>query len=233
MYKNFAFAITGAALFATGSANAAVNNVATYDFEDNAAPAGFVVGVGSPSYAGGEIVLDGGSGITLASTPLTATDNFAMEARLTPSAVNVFDFALGNTVGNTNTGYGILLENPGNWKLIRQGQIVLDSGVPVALNTEVTVAYVRQNGTSQLYLNGSPIGGTFGNSAAPTQFNIGWNPHDGAAGGFNGTIDEVRLSTFDGSDTLTFGGDGFLVPEPTSLALLGMGGLMVARRRRG
>lgn len=32
---------------------------------------------------------------------------------------------------------------------------------------------------------------------------------------------------------LNFEGDGQLVPEPTSLALLGLGGLLVARRRRG
>ena len=49
-------------------------------------------------------------------------------------------------------------------------------------------------------------------------------------------------ATYSGADSLldpvappvlSFTGDGTLVPEPTSLALLGLGGLLIARRRRG
>jgi len=46
-------------------------------------------------------------------------------------------------------------------------------------------------------------------------------------GGAAPFIDGVSAPSFN------FTGDGTLVPEPTSLALLGLGGLLVARRRRG
>lgn len=224
--------VAAVSLVSTSTASAALVNVATYDFEDNATPAGFTE-FGTPSYAGGEFVGDGSSGLFNDTSPLTATDNFVMEARLTPSAVDVFDFALGNTEGDSNNGYGILLE-AGNWKLIRMGQVVTDTGVPVALGTEVNIAFVRQGGNSQLYLNGVPIGASHANAAAPTRLNIGYNPFDGGAGGFNGTIDEIRLSTVGANDQLTLGQDGFIavVPEPGSLALLGLGGLAMLRRRR-
>jgi len=48
------------------------------------------------------------------------------------------------------------------------------------------------------------------------------------------SIDEITLSATNSTDAADIALDnvGFVVPEPTSLALLGLGGLLIARRRR-
>ena len=50
-----------------------------------------------PTFAGSEFVVDGAGGVSNLASPLTASDKFIMEARLTPIFVSSFDFALGNT----------------------------------------------------------------------------------------------------------------------------------------
>ncbi|MGB0144579.1 MAG: hypothetical protein ACPGJR_00225 [Akkermansiaceae bacterium] len=50
-----------------------------------------------PTFAGSEFVVDGAGGVFNPASPLTASNKFIMEARLTPIVVSGFDFALGNT----------------------------------------------------------------------------------------------------------------------------------------
>ena len=70
--------------------------------------------------------------------------------------------------------------------------------------------------------------------AAPTQLNVGFNPFDSVGtSGFNGSINEIRLFTFTGgefveADLL----QAATIPEPASVAFLGMGGLALMLRRR-
>ena len=71
---------TMALLGCMGSAHAVITVVEHQTFNDNATPATYTE-VGTPSYAGGALVLNGSSGLTFtAGTPLTATDNFGIEA---------------------------------------------------------------------------------------------------------------------------------------------------------
>lgn len=63
---------------------------------------------------------------------------------------------------------------------------------------------------------------------------IGWNEFGGAANGFNGQLAYTRLSlgVVDYEDSLAFAGN---IPEPSTLALLGLGAAaaVVVRRRMG
>ncbi len=70
------------------------------------------------------------------------------------------------------------------------------------------------------------------NAAAPSpdRLNLGWNTADGAASLMTGEFDRVRMSTFTAGNFAT--SDLIAVPEPSSTALLGLGGLALILRRR-
>ena len=232
MIKQFAIALTTSSLLAAGTANAALSTVANYTFNDNQIPAGFaVVGSGAaPTYSGGQANFTGAAGIQIA-TPLTANDEFVIEAIATPTAIAGFDFIFSNTVAGVNDGFGAIVEN-GNFVGLNMGNagFTADPAGDVTLNETRAVAFVRTGGTSFLYLDGSLVAQSNNNSVGTLAlFNIGYNPSDGDASGFNGSIDQVRISTISGSFDSN---DLLAVPEPSSLALLGLGGLLMARRRR-
>lgn len=222
---------------AVSGAHAALNVVADYDFEDNATPAGFTE-LGDPTYSGGQLQLDGNDGLSNAATPLTATDNFAVEAIVTLTQLDAFDFAVANSNGVTNTGYGLLQDN--GWQAIVMGQALSAANAsPVVLNTPVALAFVRDGGIGSFYVNGAFVANLNNNPVAPTQLNIGFNPADSVAtSGFNGSIDRVRLSTLSGSFNtadLLGPGDGAapVVPAPAALpAGLALIGAIAMRRRR-
>jgi len=178
-------------------ASAAMTTVFDEDFSSGTTPAGFS-DFGTPSYSGGQLVLDGSSAIYDTSSPLTATDEFVIEAIVTASSFDGFDFVLANSAGAANSGYGVLAQG-GNWQGIHMGQALFGPSAN-GTGTAYALALVRTGGVSQLYANGTPIAGTRAAApAAPTQLNIGYNPWDGAIGAFNGQVDRVRLSTITGA----------------------------------
>lgn len=217
-----------------GSAHAVINIVEHQTFNDNTTPASYTE-VGTPTYAGGALVLDGNSGLTFtAGTPLGATDNFGIEAIVTLSQLDNFDFILANSTGVTNGGYGLLQD--AGWQAIVMGQ-ALSTGDPVIVDTEVRLAFVRDEGFGALYVNGAFFSALSNTPATPTQLNVGFNPFDfngSGQGGFTGSVNEIRLYTFTGgefeeSDLLQ---TATVIPEPSSVALLGLGGLALFMRRR-
>lgn len=112
--------------------------LADYTFDDHRTPPGFVE-VGDPGYAGGRLVLDGDDAIELVPTPLTATDNFVIEARVRmtglPANERKFAFPLSNSNG-ANEGWGLLYQQ--TWGGIVMSVCAVGSGSasnghPVAL----------------------------------------------------------------------------------------------------
>ena len=73
----FALGVGAAMVFlGVAPARATLLTVFDYTFENNATPVGFSE-IGSPSYSGGQLVLDGSSCLSQAS-PVTDTDNFGI-----------------------------------------------------------------------------------------------------------------------------------------------------------
>ncbi|MGB0992734.1 MAG: LamG-like jellyroll fold domain-containing protein [Akkermansiaceae bacterium] len=214
-------------------ANAAITVQQHLTFNDNAAPAGFSNTLGSASYSGGQIVLDGDSYIS-GPSGLATTDNIGFEVIATGTTFGTFQFPIAVNEGSSdNVGLGILEES--GWKGIVQGQIVITPAAASSTGVETRLAFVRADGTNNFYVNGVLVS-TNGNAPGGADLDtlhIGANPFDGAAGGFTGSINEVRTFSFNSgefatSDLLT----GATVPEPSSSALLGLGGLALVLRRR-
>lgn len=226
-------------------ANAALSVVADYTFDDASALAPFTVN-GDAAVVGGQLVVDGdGDWIEIADPLAGATDNFIYEAEFTPTGFQTIGFNL-VTIRNpagVNQGVGINIQgnpfgtSPEHIQLLSAGSNNADSGIDAFASSTYIVSIVRQNGVSSMYVNGTLSPNTSATLlGTPSLLTIGAGEIDGGNGNgeFIGSIDRVRLSTIGANDPLIVGQDGFLevVPEPSSLALLGLGGLVIARRRR-
>lgn len=214
--------------------------VADFTFDDAASLAPFTQ-TGTPTVAGGELQLDGGSFLTIADPLGGAVDNYVVEAIVTATAFNVFDFAFARNdpagANGGNNGQGLLFQDfgggPGEINLLNSSSPpAAASNIQLALNTPTAIAIVQDDGLGLLFINGVQVA-TTANAiiGTPTNLGIGTHPFDGVAGAFNGSIDRVRLATFnlDEFDPTT---DLLVVPEPSSAALLGLGGLALILRRR-
>jgi len=127
---------------------------------------------------------------------------------------------------------GILLQTFGNgaWGLHRSGVAITSDPNPVLVGQTQHLAAVLNEGAWQLWVDGTlaasfPDAGY--NPVAGIRIGAG-NAGAGINRGFNGVIDTVRVFEYTG----TFDIDQTLVPEPASLSLLGLGALMMLRRRR-
>ena len=105
-----------------------------------------------------------------------------------------------------------------------------------------------QDGTGvTLYVDGSEVtsfGGTdlnsgawFNTITAPSTMSIGWETRQNGTFPFNGSIDDFgifdhALSQQEVDNVIAFGADNYAVPEPSTIMLLVIGGLVSIRRRK-
>lgn len=177
------------------NASATLSTVADYAFENNASPAGFTV-IGSPSYSGGQLVLNGGSCLAIA-TPVTATDNFGIEIICTPSVNDAFNFSVALNDG-ANNGWGLVQISEAN-QGIAEGAATFGNAGAATIGTPVRLALVRAGGVATVYRNGVAVGTTYGGTRAiPTTLTIGASKKNATTyeGYFKGSIDQVRAFTF-------------------------------------
>lgn len=252
--KKITLTTTLASLAFASSSTAAITVVSheTFNGDSLGVLTAVGAGAGSVTYVDGAqagdraVQFDGTLGLTQTglNQVITVGQGFGIEVILTPVApLPGFSFGAGLTTGD-NQGVGILEQ--GGWNALHQGVGAGSPATATVTGQEVRLALIWAAGADQtngvdsnLYINGVRVSGRGGGLASGinplTQFNVGYNTLDGGAfeGGFNGTITEARYFTFDdgafaASDLL----QAATVPEPSSSALLGLGGLALILRRR-
>lgn len=182
---------------------------------------------------------NGSSGYSGSSVLGSTVDNFGIVIWADPTSnANGAVFYNGNT---GSSGWGIYqCENlnwcPGSgsyWALLFGAGPGLQE-VPVALNTYTELALVRDSGVATFYVNGVAVGSTTSFTPFDPAGNvmIGFNPaYSGES--YVGNLDEARIFTFAPGQFSP--ADLNYSPEPSSLALVGLGAIALAgcvRRRK-
>ena len=147
------------------------------------------------------------------------------------SQINAFRTSTAGEAGNVeNNGTSGILNY--NWGGASRGDLGAGSGANIFDGNwhHVAVTYDSATSTKRLYYNGVQISSDFvvtnNMNVQGVNFRLGSNRNDSEE--FNGLLDDVRIydNALSGSEVAA------LVPEPGSLALLGLGGLFVLQRRR-
>lgn len=234
---------TGFAL--TGVSQAVITVQRHYTFNDNTTPVGLTEVNGPASYSGGSLTVNnlngaaGGQTYLTGSSGVTGTTNYGLEVIVTATTFEDFDFVASLTGNNTNNeGVGLFAN-----ATIANGYVAFaTSAIGGALNPnqEYRLAFVRDTtagvSTNSLYVDGvlagtstsTPIGGL-------DTLSVGSHPFAAANnfGSWSGSVNEVRTFTFnEGEFQVTDLLQVASVPEPSSVTLLGLGGLALVLRRK-
>ncbi|MGB0993262.1 MAG: LamG-like jellyroll fold domain-containing protein [Akkermansiaceae bacterium] len=161
-----------------------------------------------------------------------ATDNFAIGVFARASSINSGDIF--TTGGGSPLGAFKISMGTNGWAASAHGVAWIGTANGITgsytANQWVHLALVRQSGTTTFYIDGASQG-TYGGAPAHGGSHLSVSP--GGTSYFDGHIDEARVVTFTTSDSTTDILNTLqAVPEPSSTALLGLGGLALILRRR-
>jgi alpha-L-arabinofuranosidase len=162
------------------------------------------VSTGASAHVGSSLAVRfSGSGQCFSNTLVTGlTDNFGIEAWVKPSDVSSSVRIIAYNGKTTNDGWGIYQDRTNYFGVFGGGSGVQIGGTAATATagTWTHVALVRAGGVAGLFINGVLNGATTTTSpvglAIGDPFAIGAIPQSPSSGGFNGTIDEVRIFTF-------------------------------------
>ena len=199
---------------------------------------GLAVGSVNPSPVSSFYAIDAGpvsqGGNFGANHSAFATDNFGIEMWVRTSDVSQSGSFFGTAGSNTGSVNFLFLN--GGWAATIQNVTWIGDNPNAGGNTQTAVAdkwthlaVIRDGGVSTFYIDGVAQAGT-SSSSSITHGTAHLGLTSGASNGFIGDYDALRLFTFGDEDdpvaALT------LVPEPSTVALLGLGGFALLLRRR-
>jgi hypothetical protein len=221
-----------------GNYNLTNNNAGAAYYASSAAYAG-VGGLASNSSVA---LITAGSGLYTDAID-AGTANFGFQAYVRPNNTTGTQIIASN--GGVGNGWALFTANGSDLGLGSgyryfvevAGKGILDSGITVDAGGAVAnIAYVNNNGNNFFYYNGNITANTveFGGIIAATgYFSLGYNPSIDPPRYYTGGIDEARLFTFEEGQFQVSDLQNYVIPEPSSGALLGgLGSLLLIRRRR-
>lgn len=200
--------------------------------------------VGTPKYqasggtsgSGFSMLFDGSSGYTVNGAVSLGSTNFGMEILVAPTVANQNACLFHDGSDGNGNGFGIWLSN-GKPMLLYSNQALILAPNALPLNQWSEIAITRSNpgAGENLYVNGVLIDSRNDNSPNTPGQGITIGQTYTNTQRFRGYLDEARLFTFapSGFSTSDLMVPSGIVPEPSSLGLLGLGGLALLRLRRG
>ncbi len=209
---------------------------------------------GTAVISGNQMVLDGGGTALLPSDVLDpALESVTIEAWFQIGTVSswqrVWDF--GDTSGNDggNTFYYVATSGPGDSRLCigtngfpswQTGEDIITAPIiAVDTPTHIVSVYDSAGPELRLYQDGALVAS--GATTMPLSGVARVNAYVGDSSypldpSLTGSVDEFRIwnAAFTEADALASytGGPGVVIPEPATIALLGLGGLALLRRKR-
>lgn len=229
--------VTGSGFSAYGDTNFRMDLEAGLGYSDTSGntlvSTGRSVGLANAGTTGGTQNLQ----LTLASSVTTGTiySSYILDVTAVTSfgiMVGLQDAQVGNSASPTSSLEAAFRSTSSNYGIYADGQIDARTGPAVGTNTFFVVSEINMDtGAMTTWLNPTDLENVSG-TAATTISGSGAAFDDvtsfifSLGGQENGAIDEIRLGTTIGDVT------PIVVPEPSSTALLGLGGLALLLRRR-
>ncbi len=221
-----------AALIAAIPASAQLTVHSDFDFNDNLVPAAFTTETGTVTASGGQLEFDGFSLISADTATLyggtAPATNYIFEFVATPTLlIDAFDIVGGivNSDASLNSSLFLFRQDFGGgdtYNALESGEQAFASTVMPVQDTEVTLSYVVEDidgvtATARLYVNGvEEVTATLDDTEATpidtagTLVAIGGSLFDTVTnlnGGWDGTVNRARFSTFILGANETFAGD--------------------------